>query len=91
MKTTVTKRDGHVVEFNLYKIISAIEKANNSVDEKYRLTQSAIIAISRSVSKKCSKHESISVEEIQDTVECALMKYGADNVAKNYVKYRYTR
>ena len=91
MKTTVTKRDGHVVEFNLYKIISAIEKANNSVDEKYRLTQSAIIAISRSVSKKCSKHESISVEEIQDTVECALMKYGAYNVAKNYVKYRYTR
>lgn len=91
MKTTVVKRDGHVVEFNLYKIISAIEKANNSVDEKYRLTQSAIIAISRSVSKKCSKHESISVEEIQDTVECALMKYGAYNVAKNYVKYRYTR
>ena len=91
MKTTVVKRDGHVVEFNLYKIISAIEKANNSVDEKYRLTQSAIIAISKSVSKKCSIHESISVEEIQDTVECALMKYGAYNVAKNYVKYRYTR
>ena len=44
MKTTVVKRDGHVVEFNLYKIISAIEKANNSVDEKYRLTQSAIKA-----------------------------------------------
>lgn len=91
MKTTVVKRDGRTVEYNLYKIISAIEKASDSVDEKYRLTHPAIIAISRSVSKKCSSYSSISVEEIQDMVEHALMKYGAYNIARNYIKYRYTR
>ena len=89
---TVIKRNGSEVTFDLTKIIAAITKANESVDESIRMTPMQIQRIAESVEFSCLKmNRSPSVEEIQDLVEYQIMAHGAFEVAKNYVTYRYTR
>jgi len=78
--------------FDITKIIAAITKANESVDESIRMTPMQIQRIAESVEFSCLKmNRSPSVEEIQDLVEYQIMAHGAFEVAKNYVTYRYTR
>ena len=89
---TVIKRNGSEVTFDITKIIAAITKANESVDESIRMTPMQIQRIAESVEFSCLKmNRSPSVEEIQDLVEYQIMAHGAFEVAKNYVTYRYTR
>ena len=89
---TVIKRNGSEVTFDITKIIAAITKANESVDESIRMTPMQIQRIAESVEFSCLKmNRSPSVEEIQDLVEHQIMAHGAFEVAKNYVTYRYTR
>ena len=89
---TVIKRNGSEVTFDITKIIAAITKANESVDESIRMTPMQIQRIGESVEFSCLKmNRSPSVEEIQDLVEYQIMAHGAFEVAKNYVTYRYTR
>ena len=89
---TVIKRNGSEVTFDITKIIAAITKANESVDESIRMTPMQIQRIAESVEFSCLKmNRSPSVEEIQDLVEYQIMALGAFEVAKNYVTYRYTR
>ena len=89
---TVIKRNGSEVTFDITKIIAAITKANESVDESIRMTPMQIQRIAESVELNCQKmNRSPSVEEIQDLVEYQIMAHGAFEVAKNYVTYRYTR
>ena len=88
----VIKRNGSEVSFDIAKIIAAITKANESVDEAIRMTPMQIQRIAESVEFSCLKmNRSPSVEEIQDLVEYQIMAHGAFEVAKNYVTYRYTR
>ena len=88
----VIKRNGSEVTFDITKIIAAITKANESVDEAIRMTPMQIQRIAESVELNCQKmNRSPSVEEIQDLVEYQIMAHGAFEVAKNYVTYRYTR
>ena len=88
----VIKRNGSEVTFDITKIIAAITKANESVDESIRMTPMQIQRIAESVELNCQKmNRSPSVEEIQDLVEYQIMAHGAFEVAKNYVTYRYTR
>ena len=88
----VIKRNGSEVSFDIAKIIAAITKANESVDESIRMTPMQIQRIAESVEFSCLKmNRSPSVEEIQDLVEYQIMAHGAFEVAKNYVTYRYTR
>ena len=89
---TVIKRNGSEGTFDITKIIAAITKANESVDESIRMTPMQIQRIAESVEFSCLKmNRSPSVEEIQDLVEYQIMAHGAFEVAKNYVTYRYTR
>ena len=89
---TVIKRNGSEVTFDITKIIAAITKANESVDESIRMTPMQIQRIAESVEFSCLKmNRSPSVEEIQDLVEYQIMAHGPFEVAKNYVTYRYTR
>ena len=89
---TVIKRNGSEVTFDITKIIAAITKANESVDESIRMTPMQIQRIAESVEFSCLKmNRSPSVEEIQDLVEYQIMAHGDFEVAKNYVTYRYTR
>ena len=88
----VIKRNGTEVVFDITKIIIAITKANESVDESIRLTPMQIQRIAESVEFSCLKmNRSPTVEEIQDFVEHQIMAHGAYEIAKNYITYRYTR
>ncbi len=88
----IIKRNGSEVDFDLSKIIVAITKANEADDSKRELTDAQIKEISEYVEFKISKaNRAYSVEEIQDIVENQIMAQGAFDVARRYVKYRYTR
>ena len=87
----IIKRNGSEVDFDISKIIIAISKANDSVKSN-ELSESQIKEIAEYVEFKLSKAgRAYSVEEIQDIVENQIMAQGAFEVAKSYVKYRYTR
>ncbi|MBO5925323.1 MAG: anaerobic ribonucleoside-triphosphate reductase [Clostridia bacterium] len=88
----IIKRNGAEVEFDIEKIIGAIEAANNEVVESDRLTEEQIKVIAHTVEYICSKRtRALGVEEIQDLVENELMKFGAHNLARTYITYRYKR
>ena len=88
----VIKRNGSEVDFDITKIIAAITKANDVVEESERMTPMQIRRIAESVDLACQKmNRSPSVEEIQDLVEKQIMAHGAFEVAKRYITYRYTR
>ena len=87
----IIKRNSSEEAFNIDKIINAISKANLSIDTG-RLTDEQIKDISDYVEYKCSKMDrAVSVEEIQDMVEDQIMAKGAFQLARSYVRYRYTR
>ena len=88
----VIKRNGAEVEFDIVKIIAAVTKANNVVDEDARMTPVQIQRIAESVEIACqSLGRAPTVEEIQDFVEHQIMAHGAFEVAKRYITYRYNR
>ena len=88
----IIKRSGTEVTFDLEKIIAAIRKANNSVNDSDRLSDEEIDAIAEIVEEHCEEMgRSPSVEEIQDMVENQLMEYSAYAMARNYITYRYKR
>ena len=87
----IIKRNSSEETFNGEKIVNAVTKANNASDRRY-LTPEQIQDIAEYVEYKCSKMgRAVSVEEIQDMVEDQIMSKGAFELARNYVKYRYTR
>lgn len=89
----VIKRNGTEVVFDRNKIAIAVGKANMSVDDaSKRLSNEQIETITNNVSHECEgMGRAVGVEEIQDMVEVEIMREGAFDVAKNYIKYRYDR
>ena len=79
---TITKRDGSKDSFSLDKIMNAIVKAFESVDEPTDLG-----TISKILSHLDIKDD-IKVEDIQNQVEEALMREGHYKVAKSFMLYR---
>ena len=88
----IIKRSGSEEVFNIDKIIIAVSKANESVSEAERLTPEQINDIAQTVKNTCGALDrALSVEEIQDLVENAIMQKQAFTVARRYIKYRYNR
>ena len=88
----IIKRNGSEADFDISKIAAAITKANEAGGAKKELTRAQIKEISEYVEFKIRKaNRALSVEEIQDIVENQIMAQGAFDVARRYVKYRYTR
>ncbi len=88
----IIKRNGTEAIFDITKIIVAVNKANQSVQEYDRLTQEQIRGIASRVEETCvNMGRALSVEEIQDLVENEIMKLQAFAVARSYITYRYTR
>ena len=79
---TITKRDGSKDNFSLDKIMNAIVKAFSSVEEPADLSM-----LSRILSH-LNIHDDITVEDIQNQVEEALMREGFYKVAKSFMLYR---
>ena len=78
----ITKRDGSQDQFSLDKIMNAVTKAFQSVNEEVSLS-----VISKVLSH-LDVHEGITVEDIQNQVEEALMREGFYKVAKSFMLYR---
>ena len=79
---TVIKRDGSREEFDIQKIINAVDKAFKSVGQ---LTPLAIIEALHSI---VGSSTIIGVEDIQDKVEQVLIQYNCARAAKAYIIYR---
>ncbi len=87
----VIKRNGSEVDFDISKIQAAVQKANKAA-VRQELTQEQIQELSEYIHFKCNRmNRAVSVEEMQDMVENQIMAQGAFNVARCYVRYRYTR
>ncbi len=88
----IIKRNGTEVPFDITKIIVAVSKANQSVDEKLRLSREQITQIAAAVTGRCQQlNRAVSVEEVQDMVENQLMDVQAHDVARHYITYRYVQ
>lgn len=87
----VMKRDGELVDFDIYKIVDAVHAAMKAGEEGSR---SAAKAVAEDVLKELGnlkkKHSQFtpSVEGIQDHVEKALIKADYAATAKSYILYR---
>ncbi len=79
---SITKRDGKSERFSVDKIMNAVVKAFDSVG-----VTADLAAISKILSR-LDIHNGITVEEIQNQVEVALMKEEYFDVAKSFMLYR---
>ena len=88
----ILKRSGAEAAFDVEKIISAVTKANQTVELAHALSSEQIRRIGGYVESVCkARDRALCVEEIQDIVETQIMREGAFEVAKKYITYRYVR
>lgn len=103
---TVRRRDGSVVVFDRTRIERAIASAflrdangeprhvgGNELlpaerDKVERFTEQVVYAVSR---RPDAAQHPVDIEDIQDQVELALMRYGEHAIARDYVLYRERR
>lgn len=78
----VVKRDGSVVSFSKDKIYSAIKKAFQSAEVDFNKDKF------ESIYQHLNIRDNMSVEDIQNQVEMALMKNKYFKIAKSYILYR---
>lgn len=86
----VIKRNGEKVPFDKNKICNAVLKAYEEVYPNYKTNQADAETITDFVLNKIQLMNEITVEQIQDIVENALIEYDGI-VAKAYITYRYKR
>ena len=86
---TVLKRDGRIINFDIQKITNAIKLAFDAQERNYNQDVIDFLAlkVTADFEPKIKDH-SISVEDIQDSVEKVLIQAGYDDVAKAYIIYR---
>ena len=88
---SVIKRDGTKVSFEAEKIENAIAKAfisTNEIPARDISTMARAVELIVETSLNSQGKRTPTVEEIQDEVENALMKYGYQQTAKAYILYR---
>ncbi|MBI5880220.1 MAG: recombinase [Chloroflexi bacterium] len=86
MPTTITKRDGRVVMFDIERIENAMARCFASLG---RTPSTPIKALSRqAVNIISAKFERPAVEDVQDVVEMVLQAAGEYEAAKHYILYR---
>lgn len=94
MIETIIKRDGRKVAFDMSKVDDAIHKAVKATKGvSVKGTKDAVSEAKKLIYKACcnSTNSEVSVEEVQDIVENALMDVGLNAVAKCYILYRAER
>ena len=86
---TVLKRDGRIINFDIQKIAGAIKLAFDAQERNYNqdIIDFLALKVTADFEPKIRDH-SISVEDIQDSVEKVLIQAGYDDVAKAYILYR---
>lgn len=88
----IIKRGGKETDFDAGKIFTAIQKANLAGTGTLELSNSDVGDVTTAVVKAITEmNRAVSVEEIQELVETELMRAGAYETAKRYIRYRYNR
>lgn len=88
----ITKRDGREVKFDAEKIKMAVARANTEVTTREKLSRSQINAVAEMVERTVRRQgEKVSVEDIQNMVEVAIMEVRGYEVAQKYVRFRYKK
>ncbi len=88
----ITKRDGREVKFDAEKIKAAVARANTEVTSREKLSRSQINAVAEMVERTVRRQgEKVSVEDIQNMVEVAIMEVRGYEVAQKYVRFRYKK
>lgn len=88
----IIKRSGAEAPFDKQKIVAAISKANASVEESERIPEGRVRWIADRIEAEATgATRALSVEEVQDKVEEALMSEGYFSLARKYITYRYER
>ncbi|MDR3264056.1 MAG: ribonucleoside triphosphate reductase [Clostridiales bacterium] len=89
---SVIKRDGEVTDFNISKISAAITKAFEAQNKNFHPSVIDLLALNVTADFAPKiKNDTVSVEDIQDSVESVLIKGGYSDVAKAYILYRKQR
>ena len=88
----IIKRNGSEAVFDRKKIEAAVAKAKEACKGREELSDEDIEEIAKSVEEYCeSVKRALSVEEIQELVETQIMSHGAFEIAKRYIRFRFTR
>ncbi len=87
----IQKRDGRIVDYEAQKIVAAIKKANNEVEESERASDELINLILRDVELESAQGKILTVEHIQDMIEESLVEHNKYTLSKKYIVYRYQR
>ena len=91
MITTIRKRDGREVPFEIEKIANAIFKAANVIGGRdYNIAMQLAQKVAEQLEKNTDKPVP-GVEDIQDMVEKVLIESGYARTAKEYILYRAER
>ena len=86
----IMKRNGSEAAFDREKIAAAITKANLATDQPPELSGGQVAQLALSVEQAAARMgRTLSVEEIQELVETEIMRLGAFETAKRYIRYRY--
>lgn len=85
----VIKRDGRKVPYDRNKILTAIRRANNEVNDLERISEPEIEGIIAGI--ETNDCDEMHVEIIQDMIEHSIMQKGKFELAKIYIIYRYKR
>lgn len=91
MITTITKRDGRSVHFDINKIANAIAKSFEATGITKDTASCLGMAQEVADCLEQQHNELPSVEQIQDMVERVLMDHGFVSAAKSYILYRAER
>lgn len=88
----IIKRNGAEVQFDITKIVNAIQAANAEVPETERLTNREVHFAAANVEDACkAAGHTVTVEEIQDLVEDQIMALDRFEVARKYIIYRFVQ
>ena len=88
----IMKRNGSEAAFDREKIAAAVTKANLATDQPPELSGGQVAQLALSVEQAAARMgRTLSVEEIQELVETEIMRLGAFETAKRYIRYRYVR
>ena len=88
----VIKRDGRKVKFNENKITNAIFKATKAIGcSDKNIAENCAQLVTEELTNRYNDDEFPEVEEIQDLIESILIQQGYEELAKEYITYRYKR
>lgn len=88
----IVKRNGKREKFDPEKIKRALEKANLSVSEEHRISQTIINNIANKVEQLANEKETMfTVEDIQNAIEDYLITANKFELTRACIKYRYIK